>query len=375
MPVQPVTPPGAKPRYEILDGLRGVAALAVVVFHLFEAHSGGNAFRQLLNHGYLAVDFFFLLSGFVVGYAYDDRWDRMSYLDFLRRRLIRLQPMVVMGAVIGAALFYFGASRCFPGIAAMPVSRMLLIALAGALMVPVTRAGDVRGWHEMYPLNGPAWSLFFEYFANVAYAVILRRLATRVLAVLAGLTAVLTVHYLFTSREADMIGGWELSGAQLRVGFTRLLFPFVAGLLLFRLGRRFSVRHGFWVCSALLLILLAMPRLGTRQLLWPNAAYESLCILLLFPLLVAIGAGSELHTTRSHRICVFLGRLSYPLYITHYPLIYLYTAWVSERHLGLPAAWPLAAAVFVLSVAVGYLTLRLYDEPLRGYLTQRWLKR
>ena len=67
----------SKPRYEILDGLRGVAAMIVVAFHLLETYSKGPAY-QVLNHGYLAVDFFFVLSGFVIGYAYDDRWNRMS---------------------------------------------------------------------------------------------------------------------------------------------------------------------------------------------------------------------------------------------------------------------------------------------------------
>ena len=99
----------SKPHYEILDGLRGVAAAMVVAFHLLEAHSGGNHLNQIINHGYLAVDFFFMLSGFVIGYAYDDRWGRMTYRDFFKRRLIRLHPMVVMGMLIGAAAFSFGA--------------------------------------------------------------------------------------------------------------------------------------------------------------------------------------------------------------------------------------------------------------------------
>jgi peptidoglycan/LPS O-acetylase OafA/YrhL len=107
------TAPG-KNHYVILDGLRGVAALFVVAFHLFEAYAGNNPQKQIINHGYLAVDFFFLLSGFVVAYAYDDRWDRMSVLGFFKRRLIRLQPMVVMGSVIGAALFAFQDYSIFP---------------------------------------------------------------------------------------------------------------------------------------------------------------------------------------------------------------------------------------------------------------------
>src|SRR6478752_2180368 len=81
-----------KNHYVILDGLRGVASLMVVVFHLFEAFSGGDPQKQIINHGYMAVDFFFLLSGFVIAYAYDDRWAGMGQWDFYKRRLVRLQP-------------------------------------------------------------------------------------------------------------------------------------------------------------------------------------------------------------------------------------------------------------------------------------------
>ena len=89
-----------KPHYEILDGLRGVAAALVVAYHLFETYSGGDHTRQIINHGYLAVDFFFVLSGFVIGYAYDDRWGKgMSAWTFLRRRLVRLHPMLVLGTL------------------------------------------------------------------------------------------------------------------------------------------------------------------------------------------------------------------------------------------------------------------------------------
>lgn len=361
---------GAKPRYDILDGLRGVAAITVVVFHLFEAHAGGDPFAQHLNHGYLAVDFFFLLSGFVLGYAYDDRWGRMTYLDFLRRRLIRLQPMVIMGTVVGAALFYFGASRLFPGIAAVPLTKMLLVAFAGMALVPVPTAWDIRGWDEMYPLNGPAWTLFFEYIANAAYALVLRRVGVKVLTVLAVIAGAVTVQYLFTCRDADMIGGWSLNVAQLRVGSTRLFYPFLSGLLLYRLGWRLPVRHGFWVCGIVLFALLALPRFGTRAVLWPNALYESLCILAFFPIIVAAGAGSELHGERSHRVCLFLGRISYPIYISHYPLIYLYTAWTADRHLSIHAAWPLMLATFAAIMTVAYLCLRFYDEPVRAWLGQ-----
>jgi peptidoglycan/LPS O-acetylase OafA/YrhL len=159
----------SKPRYEILDGLRGVAAVVVVAFHIFEAHATSPV-NQIINHGYLAVDFFFVLSGFVVGYAYDDRWGTMDLRGFLTRRLIRLHPMVILGSVVGAIAFYFGHGETFPLIAGTPVWKMLVVMLVGFTMVPLLPSMDIRGWQEMYPLNGPAWSLFFEYFANLLYA-------------------------------------------------------------------------------------------------------------------------------------------------------------------------------------------------------------
>ena len=95
----------SKPHYPLLDGLRGVAAIVVVWYHIFESFATSHL-DQGVNHGYLAVDFFFLLSGFVLGYAYDGRWGKMSTWSFIRRRLIRLHPMVIFGAIFGGALFY-----------------------------------------------------------------------------------------------------------------------------------------------------------------------------------------------------------------------------------------------------------------------------
>src|SRR3954452_18230692 len=118
-----------KRHYQVLDGLRGVAAITVVIFHTFEAYADENRFRQILNHGYLAVDFFFLLSGFVIAYAYDDRWGKMTQWEFYKRRLIRLQPMVIMGNIIGALLFYYQSSQEFSLVAGTPLWKVLLVML------------------------------------------------------------------------------------------------------------------------------------------------------------------------------------------------------------------------------------------------------
>ena len=89
--------PDSKSHYKILDGLRGVASIMVISMHIMEIFAGGDYTKMYINHGYLAVDFFFLLSGFVIGHAYDDRWTKMSLKDFFKRRLIRLHPMIPVG--------------------------------------------------------------------------------------------------------------------------------------------------------------------------------------------------------------------------------------------------------------------------------------
>lgn len=144
-----------KPHYQILDGLRGVAAVIVVLFHILEAHALGNRTEQIINHGYLAVDFFFLLSGFVISYAYDDRWGKMTLKDFFLRRIIRLHPMIIVGSLTGALMFYFQDSESIGmNTSAVPVERMLIVMLIGFTLIPVGKGLDVRGWNEMHPLMG-----------------------------------------------------------------------------------------------------------------------------------------------------------------------------------------------------------------------------
>ena len=374
----------SKPRYEILDGLRGVAAIIVVAFHLFETYSAGPA-HQILNHGYLAVDFFFVLSGFVIGYAYDDRWDRMTTWDFFKRRLVRLHPMVIMGTLLGASLFYFSACSAFPMVMQTPWWTVLLLTLQGCLMFPPHTSWDIRGWWETNALNGPTWSLMWEYIANVLYALFIRRFSKLALGIFVGLSACLTLDVtlnidtfgLLSSRgEAayTLIGGWSLTPGQLYIGISRLLYPFFMGLLLSRIGKQVKVKRGFYWCSLLVTVILVIPRIGGETSQWMNGVYEAVSVLALFPLIVAMGAGSNVTGKRSVALCKFLGELSYPLYITHFPLIYMQIAW-ARNNPDAPAGMHLfiAVSVFVLSIAIAYACLKLYDEPVREWLKQHWL--
>lgn len=365
----------AKSHYVVLDGLRGVASLVVVIFHLFEAYADDNPVKQIVNHGYLAVDFFFLLSGFVIAYAYDDRWSHMTQWEFYKRRLVRLQPMVIMGSLIGAAMFYLQKGSTFPLIAPTPVWRLLLVMLVGFTLLPLPVSMDIRGWSEMHPLDGPAWSLFFEYIANLLYGLGLRKLSNRALGVLVFLAALFLVDLAVLGPRGDLIGGWSLTAKQLHIGFARLLFPFFAGILLMRLGKRIRIPNAFAVSSLGLVIALALPRLGGTQHHWMNGLYDSFCVIVIFPLLVSIGAGEKRVDGPSIQTARFFGDLSYPLYITHYPLIYLYTAWVIQNKVPPAQGAVVGAVTFVLAIAIASACLKLYDEPVRRWLSRRFLTR
>ncbi len=267
MTTTPATAP-TKSHYVILDGLRGVAALMVVLFHLFEAHAGGDPEKQIINHGYLAVDFFFLLSGFVVAYAYDDRWGGMSVGAFFKRRLVRLQPMIIVGTLIGAALLGLQHWSIFPKLATVTALQVLVMVLLGFVMIPVTPAVEPRGWGEIYPLNGPQWSLFYEYVANILYAVGLRKLSNRWLGALVAVSALALIGLLVLGPRGDVIGGWALDKSGVHIGLTRVMFPFFAGVLLMRVGKRIKVPNAFAVCSLLLIVGLSLPRFGIGETRW-----------------------------------------------------------------------------------------------------------
>lgn len=376
----------SKPRFEILDGLRGVAAMIVVAFHLFETYSAGPS-EQILNHGYLAVDFFFILSGFVVGYAYDNRWGRMTTWDFFKRRLIRLQPMVILGTLIGAFWFYMGGAPGFELVMQTPWWKLLLVTVLGCLMIPTPPSMDVRGWQEVNSLNGAVWSLMWEYVANILYALFLRRIGTKLLAAMVFASAFLTVDLalnldVFSLLDArsyaryTVIGGFCLTPDQIYIGICRLLYPFLCGLLLYRLGWRIRLNRGgmLW-CSLAVAAVLVVPHVGGDSHQWLNGIYCAVAILLVFPAIVAAGAGSPLKGRKTTAVCKFLGEISYPLYITHYPMIYVQMNWAAQ-HADAPLGthiW-MAVAIFAAAIAVAYASVRLYDIPIRERLAAKFLR-
>lgn len=366
-------PGNGKQHYAILDGLRGVAAIVVVWFHIFEAYATSHL-DQRINHGYLAVDFFFMLSGFVIGYAYDDRWKTMTTKEFILRRIIRLHPMVAIGAVIGGLMFYS------QGCSVWDVSQITIVALFVAtfvnmLLIPAPAGLEVRGLGEMYPLNGPSWSLFFEYIGNILYVLFIRKLSTRSLAIWVALAGVGLASFSLWGPYGDICAGFAMTGQELTGGSFRLLYSFSAGLLLFRIFKPIKIKGAFWLCGLILAALLAVPRLGGAESAWMNGLYEIACFAVFFPLLILLGASGKITDKYTEKICGFLGKISYPLYMVHYPFIYLYYAWVKNENLSFSDSLPGALAVVVGSILLAYGCLKCYDEPVRKYLTKRFLKK
>ena len=298
--------------------------------------------------------------------------------------------MVIAGTLFGACMFFFGECDNFPNIARVELWQFLLCIVLGLFMIPAWPGIDIRGWGETNSLNGPNWSLTFEYIGNILYAFVLRRLPTAILGILCFASIFLTLNLalgwdvfdLFATPKYDVIGGWSLTADQILVGFSRLLYPFLCGLLISRLlskrisadkpsGSPLGVRGGFWWASLMLIILLAIPQIGGK----PGVAdglYQVVAIVVLFPIVVLIGAGSKTTDARSTKWCDFLGQLSYPLYIIHYPLMYMQMAWVST-HMDAPAWQHIALniGVVVVSIATAWAWLKLYDEPVRAWLRNK----
>ena len=382
----------SKPHFEILDGLRGAAALMVVWYHVFEgfAFAGGTAI-DTFNHGHLAVDFFFMLSGFVISYAYDDRWKPYFFFhrksltlgSFFKRRLIRLHPMIVMGAVIGVITFLIQGGVKWDG-TETPMPWVFIAMLLTMLFIPAYPGAnyDVRGNGEMYSLNGPAWSLFFEYIGNIIYALFIRRISYRALALLVIVTGCAWSCFAISNISGyDMLGvGWTLDVVNFCGGLLRMLFPFTLGMLMARSHNPISIPGIFWISIAILFGLFSLPFIPATIVdpaptISFNSAFELFAIIFVFPLIIWFSAGGNLTNTFSRRVCKFLGDLSYPLYVVHYPVMYLFYAWlIQTEQYTLAETWPVVLIVFSINIILAYLCLKLYDEPIRRWLAKTFIK-
>lgn len=349
----------------------------VIFYHIFEAFAT-SGLDQKFNHGYLAVDFFFVLSGFVIGFSYDEkmRSGGLSVRKFFARRLIRLHPMVIFGATLGAISFLVQGAKTWGGEAVSPLW-IALAFLASMLLLPAFSPSlDVRGNTEIFPLNGPTWSLFFEYLGNVFYALFLRRLSRFKLALVVVLTFLALAANLFFINENGVYSlgvGWSRQTWNFLGGFLRMAFSFSLGLLLSRnfAPSRFSL--GFLPASCLIIAIFATPYLGDEATIL-NGVFDLFCVAVIFPSIVYFSASNQTQNAKNQRVSNFLGELSYPLYVVHYPSMYLFYAWCwsSEPARNFEQTWLVAAVLVLANLVFAYLVWRFYDKPVRKFLTKKF---
>ncbi len=332
-------------RFLVLDGMRGIAAFAVLWWHAGFGFSAGFYPR----HGYLAVDFFFALSGFVVAHAYAARIQvGLSFWAFARLRLIRLYPMIFAGGVLGALAYNPGWDG--------GITKLFWLDASSFLLLPLGLA-----FHEAtFPVNIPVWSLFFELLANAVYWAAARRPNTDA----ARAVLLIAVSSVLLGGIAYLAGGLSNVGVSsapaFLAGFPRVAVSFTLGVLIFhtRLHERLPRLPDFCVAVVLASLLLMPPCPW-----W----YDMACVLLAFPLLLCLGAQAR-ETQHLHRLWYWCGALSYPLYIIHEPVLRA----MFRLHGGQHGACLLA---MFLAVAAAWLLLRLYDEPLRRRLNTGWTRR
>jgi peptidoglycan/LPS O-acetylase OafA/YrhL len=325
-------------RYPTLDGLRGVAALAVLMLHLDHP-----SFR-MPGSAYAAVDLFFLISGFVIAQAYEDRIRRGGLLPFLRARMIRLYPMLLVGLLILPA--YFIAVFARYGIAPATPAQVAGSLGAGLLFLPShLPASRLLDASLLFPLDGPVWSLMLEMGVNLAYALLLPWLSRRALAFIVLVSGCALIALQVTQGGLDLGWGW----ANLWGGVPRASFSFVLGVLIFRLDIPRPRTPPPLVLAAAAALFFAPPLLA---------------VLVGFPLVLIAATPTDAPASRAMTAA---GALSYPLYVIHLPALY-WIRWLLP--LGLPE-WASVAASLALALLAAYLALKLWDEPVRRWLARR----
>lgn len=334
-------------RLAVLDAMRGIAAIVVVFFHRRWLFPG----QEWFYSGYLAVDFFFCLSGVVIAYAYDERLRTgMSIREFALQRLIRLYPMLFIGVTFAAALFAIHSVLVHES----PFYCIWSIAAAFAVL-----PNPVSHTRQLFPINGPEWSLLFEFLINIIYASGIWRLRARaILLLIVGLFVLLA----FAARGAEL-GTLGIYRGYFIGGFARAGFSFLAGVLIFRIGVR-SPRFNSSMLAALIAIILLLVLMGPWSL--DTTARQLFAVAIVFPLIVYFGYIAEVGTWQMVAAEI-LGAISYPLYTIHYPLLGLFDAAVARIGAASFSAMLIVPYVLILS-AGSYILHRYYDEPVRRCL-------
>lgn len=324
-----------------LDALRGIAAIAVLLIHVGWILGD----PSLARYGYLAVDLFFVISGFVLGRAYEDKLlAGMSWRRFMTFRFARLYPALFLGVLLGLVAHFVLSGQSY---------QLGWYSIGHFFLIP-----DLSAREGIFPLNGVLWSLFFELVINAGHGLVVRRLTN----VRLGLFVVaMGICWAFAASAStgNWGGGWNAE--TFLGGFARVGWGYGIGLLLHRVTR------DRWRVPAILPI-----ALGALALFLPHIAAiparPAISVFVLFPLIVALAVASEVPPF-ARGVAAWLGAISYPLYAIHHPLLMMIAARFDTSS-GTTRAL-IAIAIVIAATLVEYL----YDAPLRTWLRKRLRKR
>ena len=344
-----------KHRFETLDGMRGVAAIAVMLLHMTS-----QAGLPVLRGANVAVDLFYCLSGFVIADAYAGRLaNGMPLSQFLLRRLIRLYPMFLIGLVLGSAALFV---KVYLGQTDLGLSGAGRAVVLNALYLPYIGNFHIQIGREVissaiFPVNDPGWSLFFELLVNVAFGAAFLSARRPPAALIATLSAALLVIYVGITHRGTP--GWASNN--LIGGLPRVFFGFYAGVFLHEMVRSQRMRIPRFPPSAILAVLTVLFLITTTALLWLGVT------LIAVPLIVLFGSVSEPRGAAAHAAAGYLGWISYPLYCIHFPIYSLAGSLFGE-------GWAPMIGAAILSLISAHLLSRLVEEPVRDLLARRLLR-
>jgi peptidoglycan/LPS O-acetylase OafA/YrhL len=367
-------------KFEILDGLRGIAAMSVVLMHFLQ-----DLTTPILQSAYLSVDIFFILSGFILTHSYGEKLRQESWrVEYLKRRVVRLYPMIFIGITIGlaslivmkidgAAVFSLGNLTSASG------ENYLLIPYLGRLSVAsfvgiINHNAPASADAGVFPLNPPAWSLFFEFFASVILISAInidRNKLVRMAYVSFSVFVIYAVLIGANDGKISMILNQGWSADNFFGGFFRVCYGFFIGIAIRKMFDTNLPEKPYWMIGkfiksdkALFLAFLLIVAFPTSI----KGIYPLVVILFMAPALVYRGAMLDPSNEAVAKMCSFLGWLSYPLYCVHYPIGRLVFAYTPHSELHIVRTAILASCLSIISAAM---LAKFVEEPMRAYLNKR----
>jgi len=371
-----------------LDVLRGLAGLAVPMLHLQEGFlrsPTGDWTLDFCGHNYFAVEFYLLLMAYMFGAAYDRRWEQgMGLWDFAKRRIWRLHPLVISGVVLAGLVMVLqvaGFAWAGPSPLKGSVGHQVWAFVAGLLMLPAF------GFSYIAPLNPCSWTLYYQYLGNILYALVVRHMRPWMLAVAAALSALAMTVFVFhpdlnalfgthsdyfahlAKRWTSFDGGWGMSDMNYTAGLVRLAFPLFFGLLIFRLGWKIRLPKAVaTVLVPLVFVVLMYVPAGEKSLfgfqsVW-NGFLELATVFVFLPFLLLVGIGSDAPGGRFARIADFFGRLSFPVYMSHFMFLPIHRQYVVQHSANVSFATNVAvfAGAYLAILLIGYAVMRFWER-------------